>query len=230
MATFAGALAPDGPALLIDAGTTTTDLIPLRDGTPMPTGRTDCERLRSGELIYSGVARTPLCALVDRVPFRGESCPLAAELFATTLDVYLTLVDIPENPNDTQTANGKPATKAAAHDRLARCLCCDATEFSAADAMEMAKFVAGAQRRQIARGIDAVAGRQGELPRRLVISGSGSFLAERTLSEHARLAGAPIVRFADRFGPAVSEAACAFALARLALDQLAVQSAEAAAS
>ncbi len=63
LATFAGRLAPRGPSLLIDIGTTTTDIIPLVDGVPVPLGRTDPDRLRSGELVYRGWRRTPLCAL-----------------------------------------------------------------------------------------------------------------------------------------------------------------------
>src|SRR5262249_4949340 len=68
----------------LDIGTTTTDVIPLNDGSPVPAGRTDPERLRSGELVYTGVRRTPVCAL-------GGDEALAAEWFATTLDVYLVL-------------------------------------------------------------------------------------------------------------------------------------------
>src|SRR5262245_2088910 len=64
LATFAGRFVPRGPAVLIDVGSTTTDVIPLRDGRPCPMGRTDRERLRVGELIYTGVRRTPLCALL----------------------------------------------------------------------------------------------------------------------------------------------------------------------
>ena len=56
--------APTGSALLVDIGSTTTDLIPLRDGVAVPTGRTDTERLASGELVYTGVRRTPACALL----------------------------------------------------------------------------------------------------------------------------------------------------------------------
>ena len=44
LATFAGRFAPAGSALLIDVGTTTTDIIPLIDGRPVPEGRTDPER------------------------------------------------------------------------------------------------------------------------------------------------------------------------------------------
>src|SRR5439155_1586656 len=83
LAAFAGRYAPTGSALLVDIGSTTSDLIPLRDGVPVPTGRTDTDRLASGELVYTGVRRTPACALLG-----GGG---AAEFFATTLDVYLLL-------------------------------------------------------------------------------------------------------------------------------------------
>jgi (4-(4-[2-(gamma-L-glutamylamino)ethyl]phenoxymethyl)furan-2-yl)methanamine synthase len=216
LATFAGRLAPTGPALLIDIGTTTTDLIPLTDGTPTPTGRTDRDRLLSGELVYTGVKRTPLCAVVNQVPYRGRKCPVAAELFATTLDVYLALGDLPEDPHDTETADGRPATRNAARDRLARCLCSDATEFDDTDMRHMAQSIAEAQRHRINRGLTSVLATQGRLPEQLLLSGAGTFLAEQTLAEQASLASVKRLRLSDRFGPPIAEAACAYALARLA--------------
>ena len=110
LATWAGRIAPAGKALLADLGSTTADFIPIENGMPVPVGRTDLERLQSGELVYSGVRRTPLCAVASSVEFRGASCPLAAELFATTLDVYLLLGERADEPANTDTANGKPAT------------------------------------------------------------------------------------------------------------------------
>ena len=112
LATFAGRFAPRGHAMLLDVGSTTSDLIPLRDGVPIPAARTDLDRLRSGELVYTGVSRTPVCAVL------GES--VAAEWFATTLDVYLLLGDIAEDADDRRTADGRPATREHAHARLAR--------------------------------------------------------------------------------------------------------------
>ncbi|MEO1993669.1 MAG: hydantoinase/oxoprolinase family protein, partial [Planctomycetaceae bacterium] len=82
LATFIGRLVPTGNSLLIDIGSTTTDIIPLSDGFPVPRGLTDVERLQSGELIYTGVRRTPIAAVTSAVPFRGSPCPLASELFA----------------------------------------------------------------------------------------------------------------------------------------------------
>ncbi len=128
LATFAGRYAPKGPALLIDIGSTTTDVIPLVDGRPRPKGRTDQERLWSSELVYTGVRRTPLCAFVG---FR-----IAAELFATTLDAYLLLGYIPEDAMDANTADGRPATKAYAEARIARMFCADVETSTAEDRRE----------------------------------------------------------------------------------------------
>ena len=57
---------------------------------------------------------TPLCAVARRVLFRGRGCPVAAELFATTLDVHLLTGGLPEDASDTDTADGRPATKSCA--------------------------------------------------------------------------------------------------------------------
>ena len=82
----------------------------------MPLGRTDPERLQSGALVYTGARRTPVCAVLG-----GTAHPplrVAAEWFATMLDVYLLLGDIRENELDTNTADGRPATRAAAAARI----------------------------------------------------------------------------------------------------------------
>lgn len=57
----------------------------------MPAGRTDPERLRSGELVYLGTRRTPVCSLVSNVPLRGENVSVAREVFSTTWDAALLL-------------------------------------------------------------------------------------------------------------------------------------------
>src|SRR5580658_4193295 len=62
LATLVGKYVPDGEAVLTDIGSTTTDVIPLLDGKPIPQGKTDRERMRSSELVYTGARRTPVCA------------------------------------------------------------------------------------------------------------------------------------------------------------------------
>lgn len=220
LATWVGRIVPEGAALLIDIGSTTTDVIPLLDGVPVPFGLTDVERLQSGELAYTGVRRTPVCAVASTVPLRGRHSPTAAELFATMLDVYLLLGQIPENPADCDTADGRPATTDAAHDRLARMLCCDRTEIGRPEIEQIAAYLANAQRRRIAEAIDRVLQAQPEPPASVLISGSGSFLAVEIARNHPRLKLATPIRLAELFGGHTAEAACAFAVARLAAERL----------
>ncbi|MGH7202601.1 MAG: hydantoinase/oxoprolinase family protein [Planctomycetaceae bacterium] len=222
LATWAGRIAPQGTALLVDIGSTTTDVIPLSEGVPVPAGLTDRERLQSGELVYSGVHRTPVYAIAGSVPFRGGVCPLAAELFATALDVYLLTGAIAEDPNDLDTANGRPATVDAAHDRLARMLCCDRSECSAEEARQVAGFLAGVQRAHAAAALKHVRSRLSSPCSHLILSGSGTFLAEAVLAHHPALNGVPVVRLNETLGTETSRAACAFAAARLALEREAI--------
>ena len=179
LATLAARLVPAGPGLLIDIGTTTTDLVPLADGKVAVRGRTDTERLRTGELVYAGVRRTPLCALATELPFQGRATGLAAELFATTLDVYLTLGDIDPDPTDLTTADGRPATPDSARDRLARMIGADRDGFSAGDALAFAHAADEALMTRLTgaaeRACEATVGR----PRAAIVAGSGAFLARR---------------------------------------------------
>ncbi len=67
LATWSARAVPAGTGLLIDMGSTTTDLIPLCDGVPIPEGLSDYDRLRSNELLYTGSTRTPVCAMIQSV-------------------------------------------------------------------------------------------------------------------------------------------------------------------
>lgn len=226
LATWLGRLQPQGNALVLDIGTTTTDIIPLEDGLPVPEGRTDLGRLLSRELVYTGVRRTPLCAVAGEIPFRGGLCPLGAELFATTQDVYLLTGDLPEDPSDANTANGKPATRAAAHDRLARQLCCDRTEIDLEEAVELARAYRETQIGQIAAAVEQVLARQSGPCGQLIASGSGSFLIPAVRDRVPGLADAKFQSLDQLCSPALAEAACAFALARLAEERWLTELAE----
>lgn len=221
LATWVGLMVPRGDALLIDIGTTTTDIIPIRDGLPDTLGRNDSERLIAGELFYSGIRRTPVCAVARQVLFTGRSCPLAAELFATMLDVYLLLGDIDEDPSDCDTANGRPATRREACGRLARMICCDQEEVSHEEAMVMARTIAACQQGSIRMAIEHVMSRRKEAFGHVIFSGAGAFLAERVIDEQLpSLKAVPRVRLTDLLPGEVVEAACAFAVARLAAERL----------
>jgi len=217
LASYVARLVPSSLALLIDIGSTTTDLIPLVEGTPRAVGRTDPERLLSGELVYTGVVRTPVCAATATIPWRGAPCPTAAELFATTLDAYLTLGDLPEDPHNTETADGRPATRAAAHDRLARSICADRMMFSADDARAAAEAIASAQLSRLGRAAQQVLRTLGAPPLTTVVSGQGEFLALRVIRK-LRLT-TQVISLAEKLGAERSRAATAYAVALLAEEQ-----------
>ncbi len=216
LATWSMKFAPKGCGVLIDIGTTTTDIIPFEDGKPVPLGLTDASRLQSGELSYSGVRRTPLCAVAHSVPVENGYCSLAAEVFATTLDVNLLLDDIAEDAQDRDTANGKPATKQAAHDRIARMLCCDRDEISFEQAVQIAMFLADVQRQRLAGSLERVLNRLSSDCSTIIVSGSGSFLARQLIHENRKTKDATVISLADQFSPEIAEAACAYAVAQLA--------------
>jgi (4-(4-[2-(gamma-L-glutamylamino)ethyl]phenoxymethyl)furan-2-yl)methanamine synthase len=217
LARFACRFVESGAGLLIDLGSTTTDIIPLVDGKPAATGRTDTQRLLAGELIYTGVERTPICAIVDSLPYRGKLCPVARELFATMWDVYLALDDLPEEPESRNTADGRPATKVAAVDRLARMICADRESFTRDDAIVAARYVAAVQKRQIEAGLDQMLGRMAAPPKTIVISGQGEFLLQQILDD--RSSRARRVSLTEKLGPVLSRCAPAHALAVIAAER-----------
>ncbi|HEX3998474.1 MAG TPA: hydantoinase/oxoprolinase family protein [Pirellulales bacterium] len=214
LARFAGRYAPKGSGLLVDIGSTTTDIIPLVDGRPAAQGKTDPERLISSELVYTGVERSPVCALVNAVPWRKQQCPVAQEVFSTTWDAYLTLGDLPEEPNNSNTADGRPATKSAARDRLARAICADRETFDEADAHAAAEAIARSQLAKIAVAVAQVGGRFDSPLETVVVSGRGEFVARRVLERMKT--PAKIVSLDQELGPALSRSATAHALAVIA--------------
>lgn len=217
LACYAAYLAPPGSGLLIDIGSTTTDLIPVQDGRPRAQGRMDPQRLIHGELVYSGVQRTPICAVVRHLPWRGASCPVAAEWFATTLDAYLLLGEVPSDARNLDTADGRPATIEAARNRLARCICADREMFSRDDARQAARAVQEAQIGQIQAAAQQVITAAGTDPAWVVVSGQGEFLARRLVGGIAP--GAEIISLGALVGPAASTAGAALAVAVLAQQQ-----------
>ena len=224
LATFVGRIAPDRTVLLLDIGSTTTDIIPLQNGLPNPSGRTDPERLISAELVYSGVRRTPVCAVAYSVPIEQKVTgngysQLAAEFFATTQDVYLLHGDVSEDSADLDTANGQPATIAEAHDRLARQLCCDRSELPLDEATSVADFLANVQRQRISGAIDRVMTTLDSPCESVIVSGEGSFLGHQILDNHSKLKDVSRHSLTEIFSAETSTAACAFALTRLASER-----------
>lgn len=214
LARFACRLAEGRAGVLIDVGSTTTDIVPLVEGRPRPTGLADTERLVAGELVYTGVGHTPVCAITPTLPWRGGECPTAAEVFATSADAYVVLGDMAEEPAATWTADGRPLTVDMARARLARMICADAGQFCAEDALRAAICVRDAQLARLRAALGSVLSDRRGAVDCFVISGVGEFLARRLVA--AAASSAEVISLAERAGPAVSACAPAHALAVLA--------------
>jgi hypothetical protein len=213
LATFAGRYVPEGPALLIDIGTTTTDIIPLVNGVPVPRTRTDPARLASGELLYRGWKRTPLCAMTgnDR----------AAELFATMYDVCLVLNLAPEDANDRDTADSQPATRPWAERRLARMMCADLETSTSQDRVGLAEECFEEFRSEVENCVGKVCDRLGTGVTTVIHSGSGRLFKHLDLETCcAEFGDRPrSIALAMELGDAISAAACAYAVAVLVQEQ-----------
>jgi probable H4MPT-linked C1 transfer pathway protein len=146
-ATAQFAAAQEGDGLLMDIGSTTTDLVPLRGGRVTAQGRDDAERLALDELVYRGVVRTPAMALAPHVLMEGRRVALMAELFATTADIYRLTGELPEHADLHPAADGRGKSAEESRARLARMVGRDRS--SAPDATW------DALARQLADGIDA---------------------------------------------------------------------------
>jgi probable H4MPT-linked C1 transfer pathway protein len=206
-----------GDGLLVDVGSTTTDIIPIQNDRVACLGRTDLDRLLAGELVYTGLLRTHLAAIVHHVPVRGRSCPVSAEYFAISGDVHLILGHIDPAHYTCSTPDGRPATVEYARERLARLVCADLEMLSAAEVDEMANAIYHQQMRQIQEAVQQVLSRlPGHRALPLVAIGAGSFLA----AQIGQQLGLKVLDLATHWGHEVSEVAPCLAVAHLLAERL----------
>jgi (4-(4-[2-(gamma-L-glutamylamino)ethyl]phenoxymethyl)furan-2-yl)methanamine synthase len=171
--------------ILIDVGSTTTDIILIKAGQVICKGRTDTGRLMNSELVYSGVLRTNPNTIVKSVPIHGRDCPVAAEYFTIMADVYLILGDITADEYSCPTPDKRETTKNDARERLARLVCADTEMLTEKEIDDMARYLRKKQTEQILEAISNVLA-MSELPTgvQAVVTGTGAFLAERA-ARHA---------------------------------------------
>lgn len=181
-------------AIFADMGSTTTDLIPVRDGKVAAFGYSDATRMAHGELVYAGVVRSFLMAGLTLVPFGGRFVPLMNEWFANMSDVYRVLGELPVDADLMLTADGREKTVDASSARLARQIGLDAKDAAPWALKELARYFAEAQLRTITDGAFLVLSHapfHAEAP--VVGAGVGRFVVRKLA---ARL-GLPYVDFSD---------------------------------
>ncbi len=182
--------------LLIDIGSTTTDFLVLHQGKVLTQGYTDFERMRHGELIYTGVVRTSLMAVAQSVPFEGEWVGLMAEHFATTADVYRLTGELAGHADQAATADGGDKSVEASARRIARLL---GRDLESADAIAWKRLACYFRERQLALLLDAS---HRQLSRGLLEPGApfiGAGVGRFLVQELARRLGLPYLDFADLF-------------------------------
>jgi probable H4MPT-linked C1 transfer pathway protein len=185
-------LRPD--ALFIDVGSTTTDLLAIRAGEVRCHGRDDAGRLITGELVYSGVVRTPVMAMAERVPFGGAEVPLMAEWFAAAADVYRLTGQLPDGADQHPAADGGEKSTAASARRLARMIGRDAESETPERWREVAAWLAGEQARRLRSAAERVLACEPLPPGAPVVAaGVGRFL----LPALARSLGREVVEFGE---------------------------------
>jgi probable H4MPT-linked C1 transfer pathway protein len=115
-------------ALFVDIGSTTTDIAIINDAVPVVKGFTDAERMQCDELVYTGVVRTPLMAIAQKINFAGTITHVAAEYFATTADVYSVTGELAIDDNAAATADGADKSMVSCARRIARMVGCDVAD------------------------------------------------------------------------------------------------------
>jgi len=130
--------APSG--ILLDVGSTTTDLIPFAGGRVAALGATDATRLEHGELAYVGIVRTPVMGMGERAPVDGRWRPTIKEYYATTADVFRMLQQLDESCDVQDTADNGPKTPEASARRLLRAIGEDLTPATWRNAVDLARW------------------------------------------------------------------------------------------
>jgi len=188
----ARALAGD-EGLLVDIGSTTTDLIAFRRGHVVTESRSDAHRLATGELVYHGVVRTPLCALARRIAWKGVPHNVMNEFFATTADVYRLTGELDPAHDQHPSADDAPKDLRHTRARLARMIGLDERDGSAAQWDAFAQAWREAQRAELREQLERVRRlhdlRAGAV---VVAAGCGAFLVPGLMPDGWRLA-----RYAD---------------------------------
>lgn len=183
---LAGIISPD--CIMIDTGSTTTDIIPVKDGKECAEGRSDLERLGTGELVYSGILRTNVAALVNKVSLDGSWYRVASELFAISADVHLVLENIQKEDYTCHTPDGAGTGLKDCMRRIARVVCGDLDILSKDNIISLSNYIHQKQAESICEALVEVAEKNNI--REVVTTGLGMDIIGKKASE---LAGLPSV-------------------------------------
>jgi probable H4MPT-linked C1 transfer pathway protein len=190
--------------VLIDIGTTSTDVVPVVNGEVVARGRTDPERLLSGELVYTGALRTPAEAIVSHVPLWDGEASVAADGFAIIGDAHLWLGNLEAKDYTCRIPGGNVPSRESAGERLARLVCADRDILDDQAIDRIARALARAQVDTVAAALGRTLARWPSI-KLAVVTGLGDFIA----AEAAASLGLEIEPLSNRLGPSARMAPAA---------------------
>jgi (4-(4-[2-(gamma-L-glutamylamino)ethyl]phenoxymethyl)furan-2-yl)methanamine synthase len=180
--------------LFIDVGSTTTDIIPFNNKELNNRGLDDQSRLRFDELVYTGVVRTTLMSLTNKVPFEGEWQNIAAENFATTADIYRILDKLEESDDLMESADGGSKDINGSMRRLARMLGTDSiTSNERLRWHKVAEYFEEIQLQMLTNSVLRVLSNSPASGSKIIGAGAGRFLIKKI----AQRINVPYVEFSD---------------------------------
>ena len=204
--------------LIVDIGSTTSDITISHAKQVIPSGWTDAERMARNGLFYDGVVRTPLMAFGPYIEWHQQSRHIAAEYFATTADVYRVLDELHPDHDLAETADGKDRSAAASMRRLARMVGHDLEDAEAKDWHSLAQAFKDQQVSSLLHAIQCCIKQTNLQPKGLTGLGAGSFLLP-DIAQHLNLTYTPAATwmFADNSTLKDHAEVCfpAYAVARL---------------
>ncbi|MGH6860761.1 MAG: hydantoinase/oxoprolinase family protein [Phyllobacterium sp.] len=212
-----------GTGLFVDMGSTTTDILAFNQGELVNDGYCDAERLLTGELVYTGFARSALIGIASLVPVRGTMTPLMNEYFANTADLGRILGTLDEADDKYPSADRQPKSMAGSIARIARMVGRDSGDLEQAEWIDIARWFSEHQLRMIHDGAFRVARKLRENDEAPVV---GAGIGRPQIRKLATRMGRPYVDFGSLIPaePAVrddaSKAAPAAAVALLASSSL----------
>lgn len=204
--------------LIVDIGSTTSDITLCHAKQLVANGWTDAERMASHGLLYSGVVRTPLMAFGPYIAWQQQTRHLAAEYFATTADVYRVLGELDPAHDLADTADGQDRSLAASMRRLARMLGHDLQDATSSDWQSLALAFKQQQVASLLHAIQSCIAQADLQPQSLTGLGAGSFLLP-AIAQQLQLTYMPATSWMSADDPTLKHHAqvCfpAYAVARL---------------
>ncbi len=113
--------------IAIDTGSTTTDIMLIKNNKCINQRVDDHSGLKSTELMYTGILRTPIFSVVKYISFNRQKYYLIPEYYATMADIYRVLGVIEPKEDYSATADGRSKSQLNTFIRISRSLGFDYT-------------------------------------------------------------------------------------------------------